>query len=267
MSKPPLLSPLVSIVAPAHNAARFFDSWLSSITSQRISALEIILIDDGSSDDIADHVARCREPIRYLRQENLGPAAARNAGIRASGGDLIAFLDLDDQWAPRHLERCMNALQANPGAGIAQGRIRNVITDSDGKLQYCSPAYRFLNLGAAVFRRLVFETCGYFDTRLRFAEDFDFITRCWEQGVRKIDLEEVSLLYHRHESNMTNQKSVIELGAVRVYKLHLERLRAGTAPADAGERLQVGFPQYIGQTLVPHDQGMREPVAFQEAAR
>jgi len=252
--------PLVSIVAPAHNAARFFDSWISSIEGQSVSNLEIILVDDGSSDDIAERAARRSAGIRYLRQDNQGPAAARNAGILASRADLIAFLDLDDLWAPRHLERCMHALDTNPDAGIAQGRIRNVIADSEGGLQYCSPAYRFLNLGAAVFRRSVFATCGYFDTRLRFAEDFDFITRCWEQGVRKIDLDEVSLLYHRHESNMTNEKSVIELGAVRVYKLHLERLRAGVARADARERMQVGFPQYIGQTLVPHDQGIREPV-------
>jgi glycosyltransferase involved in cell wall biosynthesis len=261
------LPPLISIVAPAHNAARFFDSWINSIESQGIFGLEVILVDDGSSDDIAERVSRRPDGIRYLRQDNQGPAAARNAGIRASSADLIAFLDLDDRWTPRHLERCMNALEANAASGIAQGRIRNVITDSEGGLQYCSPAYRFLNLGAAVFRRSVFERCGYFDIRLRFAEDFDFITRCWEQGVRKIDLDEVSLLYHRHESNMTNQKSVIELGAVRVYKLHLERLRAGAAPADAREWMQVGFPQYIGQTVVPHDQGMREPVVHGEAAR
>jgi glycosyltransferase involved in cell wall biosynthesis len=260
------MPPPISVVAPAHNAARFFDAWINSIESQGIFGLEVVLVDDGSSDDLAERVSRRPDGICYLRQDNRGPAAARNAGIRASRADLIAFLDLDDLWAPRHLERCIHALDANANSGIAQGRIRNVIANSEGGLHYCSPAYRFLNLGAAVFRRSVFETCGYFDTRLRFAEDFDFITRCWEQGVRKIDLDEVSLLYHRHESNMTNQKSVIELGAVRVFKLHLERLRAGEAPADARERMQVGFPQYIGQTVVPHDQGMREPVVLEKAA-
>jgi len=218
--------PLVSIVAPAYNAAAFFDSWIASIDSQGISDLEVILIDDGSSDNLAERVSRRPDRIRYLPQSNQGPA----------------------------------------GAGIAQGLIRNVISDGADLLRYCSPPYRFVNLGAAVIRRSVFETCGYFDSHLRFAEDFDFITRCWEQGVRKIDLDHVSLLYLRHESNMTAGKSVIELGAVRVIKLHLERLRAGAISVDAGETIQASFAQYIGRTVSPPDQGLREPVVVAEAA-
>jgi glycosyltransferase involved in cell wall biosynthesis len=258
--------PLVSIVAPAYNAAAFFDSWIASIDSQGISDLEVILIDDGSSDNLAERVSRRPDRIRYLPQSNQGPAAARNAGIRAARADLIAFLDLDDQWAPQHLENCIHALAVDAGAGIAQGLIRNVISDGADLLRYCSPPYRFVNLGAAVIRRSVFETCGYFDSHLRFAEDFDFITRCWEQGVRKIDLDHVSLLYLRHESNMTAGKSVIELGAVRVIKLHLERLRAGAISVDAGETIQASFAQYIGRTVSPPDQGLREPVVVAEAA-
>ena len=251
---------MISVISPAHNAASFFDSWVASIERQKCADLEVILIDDGSADDLAERAARGPAWLRYIRQENQGPAAARNTGIQASRGELLAFLDLDDLWAPGHLQRCQEALAHDPGAGIAQGLIRNVITNSADTVQYCSRAYRFLNLGAAVFRRSAFDQCGLFDARLRFAEDFDFITRCWDQGVRKINLDEVSLLYHRHEANMTNGKSVVDLGAIRVYKLHLDRVRAGRARDNAGEVLQVGFPQYIGQTIVPHDQGLREPL-------
>jgi len=253
---------LVSIVAPAHNAAGFLNSWVASIAAQHYEPLEAILVDDGSTDDIGERARSCPPWVRYLRQDNQGPAAARNTGIRAARGEFIAFLDLDDLWAPGHLQRTVAALQANPRAGTAQGLIRNVVSDAAGRVYYCSRAYRFLNLGAAVFRRSVFDHCGLFDGRLRFAEDFDFFTRCWERSVLKLKIEEVSLLYHRHESNMTNGKSTVDLGAIRVYKLHLDRVRAGLAPADAGSLLQVGFPQYIGQTIQPHDQGLREPVEF-----
>ena len=251
---------LVSIVAPAYNAAEFLNSWIASIEAQAYGPVEAILVDDGSSDDLAEKAARCPSWVRYLRQDNQGPAAARNTGIRAAHGKYLAFLDLDDLWAPGHLARAVRALDQEPAAGIAQGLIRNVVTDPRRGVCYCSRAYRFLNLGAAVVRPWVFERCGLFDGDLRFAEDFDFITRCWEQSVLKVNIEEVSLLYHRHEANMTNGKSTVDLGAIRVYKRHLDRVRSGRAPADAGKRLQIGFPQYIGRTIQPHDEGLREPV-------
>jgi len=254
--------PLVSIIAPAHNAARFFNSWITSIEAQRFDSIEAVLVDDGSSDNLAQLAGNGPPWIRYLRQDNQGPAAARNAGIQAARGDLTAFLDLDDMWAPGHLWRATEALERDVEAGIAQGLIRNVVTDTAGRVYYCSLPYRFLNLGAAVFRPWVFARCGFFDDRLRFAEDFDFITRSWEQSVRKVNLDDVSLLYHRHQGNMTKGKSTVDLGAIRVYKFHLDRVRAGLAPQEGGERQQVGFPQYIGQTIQPHDQGLREPVLF-----
>ncbi len=259
-----MAAPLVSIIAPAHNAVRFFDAWVASIETQRYEPLEVVLVDDGSSDELAERASRGPAWLRYLRQEQQGPAAARNAGIRTATGELIAFLDLDDLWAPGHLRRAAEAFKRSPAAGIAQGLIRNVTVDDDGRLCYCSRSYRFLNLGAAVFRRRVFDKCGLFNETMRFAEDFDLITRCWEQGIHKVNIDEVSLLYHRHDNNMTTGKSNVELGAIRVYKQHLDRVRAGLAPDDAGERLQVGFPQYIGQTIQPHDQGLREPVDLEE---
>ena len=125
---------------------------------------------------------------------------------------------------------------------------------------YCSEPYRFINLGASVFRKWVFDRCGLLDERLRFAEDFDFMTRCWENGVLKLNLEEVSLLYHRHDGNMTKGLSNVDLGAIRVYKRRLERMRAGQVDPALARELKIGFPQYIGCTIIPHDQGLREPI-------
>ena len=245
----------ISIVSPAHNAAAFYPCWLETIRGQRYDQLEAVLIDDGSEDDLAGLAAHAPPFVRYVRQAQRGPAAARNLGLRVSSGDLIAFLDLDDLWAPGHLSRCAAALERVPQAGIAQGLIRNITGGF-----YCSEAYRFINLGASVFRRSVFDRCGVFDESLRFAEDFDFLMRCWENCIRKVDLAELSLLYHRHDGNMTRGLSTLDLGAVRVFKRRLERMRAGRLAYDAFNDMRIGFPQYIGCTINPHDQGLREPI-------
>lgn len=255
------MTPQVSIVAPAFNAAAFFDSWIASIEAQQYPSLEVLLVDDGSTDNLAAKARTGPAWLQYIHQDNAGPSKARNRAIALSRAPYVAFLDLDDHWAPGHLHRCIAALEANPEAGIAQGLIRNVLTAA-GRLTYCSRPYRFLNLGAAIFRKSVFEQIGAFQEHMRYAEDFDLFTRCWEQGIEKLNLDSISLLYHRHDSNMTNGKSFVELGAIRVYKLHLDRVRAGKASANAGERLKIGFPQYIGQTIQPHDEGLREPVEF-----
>ena len=139
------------------------------------------------------------------------------------------------------------------------GLIRKFLSEANGELSYCSEAYRF-GISALFFRREVFDRCGLFDEKLHFGEDFDLIIRCWEQGIRKIDVPDVSLLYHRHHHNMTNGKNTVELGAVKIYKRRLDRMHAGLVDLAAIRSRGVGFPDYIGRTVGPFDEGFREPV-------
>lgn len=252
--------PLISVIGPAYNAAAFYAGWLQNIERQQYSNLEIMLVDDGSTDDLPQLIRTAPSYLHYLRQENRGPASARNTAIAASTGDLVAFLDLDDLWTPGHLKRLSQALIEQPGAGIAQGLIRNMGHGPDGAGYFCSRAYRFINLGSSVFRRWVFDKAGRFDETLRYAEDFDFMIQCWEQGVRKVDVDEISLLYHRHENNMTNGKTPIDLGGVLIYKRRLDRMRAGRIDTRMPWRLGIGYPEYMGCGLFPFDQGLREPM-------
>lgn len=251
--------PRISIISPAFNAASFYDCWIANIQSQNYLNLEVVLVDDGSSDDIGRRAQKGPSYLRYVRQENQGPAAARNTGILESTGELIAFLDLDDLWDPGHLRRMAEALHSARYAQIAQGLIRNFCYSEDGRGYFCSRAYRFINLGSAVFRREVFDFCGNFDERMRFGEDFDFLIRCWEQGMAKYDVNELSLFYHRHATNMTNGRTSKEMGAVLLYKRHLDRVRAGKTNSN-GRSAGVDFPEYIGRNVFPFDEGIREPV-------
>lgn len=115
--------PLVSVIVPAHNAAATIDRTLASVCDQTHSALDVVVVDDGSTDDTAARVQCWADRdgrVRLLRQANAGVAAARNAGIAAARGSLLAPLDADDVWLPRKIEAQVRALDAaGPRAGLA----------------------------------------------------------------------------------------------------------------------------------------------------
>lgn len=125
----------VSTVIPAYNAARFVERTLRSVYAQTSPIAEVIVVDDESRDDtaaIVEQIARgAPVPTTLLRQPNAGPAAARNRGTRAAKGDLVAYVDADDEWLPEKLERQVESLAANPSAVLC---CTGVITiDVDGK--------------------------------------------------------------------------------------------------------------------------------------
>ena len=108
----------VSVVIPAYNAARWLPETLDSVLAQTAPPREVIVVDDGSSDDTEQVLAPFRPRINYLKQKNGGPAVARNAGIRASSGEFIALLDADDLWRPDKLAKQLAVLDAHPDTGV-----------------------------------------------------------------------------------------------------------------------------------------------------
>src|SRR6266566_518104 len=110
--------PEVSVVIPAFNAGRTITAALQSVFAQTYRRYEVIVVDDGSADDTALRVAEWGSRIQYVRQANGGPGAARNEGIRRARGRLIAFLDADDVWLPRKLQRQMAYFDRFPETGL-----------------------------------------------------------------------------------------------------------------------------------------------------
>lgn len=131
----------VTVVVPTYNRAHFIEETVRSILAQSLPPFEVIIVDDGSTDDTADVCARFQEPVRYLRRQNEGAAAARNAGIQAAAGDWIAFCDSDDVWQRRKLERQMAALAVTragwsfTGFGVIDPDGRPVRTQQSGFAQ------------------------------------------------------------------------------------------------------------------------------------
>lgn len=106
--------PLVSCVVPVFNGAPFLVDAVASIEAQTWRPIEIIIVDDGSTDGTPDVIGAMGTRVRALRQENAGPAAARNAGLRMARGEFVAFLDSDDEWLPHKLGMQIARFEARP---------------------------------------------------------------------------------------------------------------------------------------------------------
>lgn len=229
-------TPLVSVVIPVHNGAHFLAEAIASVLDQHYPALEIIVVDDGSEDDIAAAVAALPVEVRFARQDNAGPAAARNRGIRMASGELLAFLDVDDLWLPDSLQAMVAQLLDEPGIDVLLGRgqLARIVEDEAGRRhEYIgNPEESFpYYIGAAVYRKRVFAEIGGFDERLHFGEDTDWFKRLEESGPRLRRLQQTSLIVRRHDGNMTRGKSATELNMLRTFKLALDRRRARAAEA------------------------------------
>jgi glycosyltransferase involved in cell wall biosynthesis len=233
---------LISVILPVFNGQRFLEEALGSVRDQAHENLEVLLIDDGSTDPPVIP-EKFTLPIRCIRQNHRGQAAARNRGIREARGEVLAFLDVDDRWTAGHLDRLQSALTRHPDAGIAQGRMRHFTIEDDGT-EYRSGPYRMPYMGASLVRRWVFDRCGVFDESMTFGEDYDWMFRCWEQEVPKCVVEEVSLMYRRHPGNMTSGKATES--HMPILKRRIERIRSGVV--DPSRPHSVRFQDYIGET-------------------
>ena len=223
------VGPLVSVVIPAFNGERFLREAVQSVLDQKYSPIEIIVVDDGSTDGTATVARSLSETVRYLHQINKGPAAARNRGIEQAQGSLIAFADADDLWPADKLALQLPYLISDPSIEIVMGRIQQVNLSGEG---FGEPAFS-VNLGSAIVRRSVFERVGLFDESMRYSEDVDWFMRVREAGAAIMTIEAVTLFYRQHEQNMTRGKSTSELNILKTLKRSLDRRREREGVASA----------------------------------
>jgi glycosyltransferase involved in cell wall biosynthesis len=231
-----MIAGLVSVIIPAYNAAGFLSDAIDSALAQQYPHLEVVVVDDGSIDDPCEVASRYGDRVRCVRQDNAGPAAARNRGIRMAGGEFLAFLDADDLWPAGKLQIQMARFADDPALDVVAGRIQYVRLDGAAELELRFEDTRntvtHVHLGSAVCRRRAFDRVGFFDESLRFSEDHDWYLRAREEGLSIVVLREITLLYRLHGSNMTRNATSQQLGLARVLKKSLERRRlksGGTA--------------------------------------
>ena len=229
------MGPLVSVVIPVFNGERFLREAVQSVLAQNYAPVEIIIVDDGSTDGTATVARSFPETVCYLHQANKGPAAARNRGIERAEGSLIAFADADDLWPAVKLELHLPYLIREPTIEIVMGRIQQVllsksVTGQTQANEIGEPVFS-VNLGSAVIRRSVFERVGLFDETMRYSEDVDWFMRAREGGVRIKTIDAITIFYRQHEQNMTRGKSPSELNVLKALKRSLDRRRERTGIA------------------------------------
>jgi len=223
--------PLVSAVMPVFNGEAFLVEALESLLAQDYERFEIVVCNDGSTDATAEILGRY-PVIRTISQENRGAAAARNAAIAASLGELVATFDADDRWPANRLTLQADYLAQHPEIGCVMGRQEwmnpppwlgrdEVYGDLDG-----------IPLLSAMFRRAVLDEAGGFDTSFTHSEDMDLLVRLRELGVGIAVLPEIVLYRRFHGSNLT--ASAPETSPLlRSLRQKLERERL--APGQVGE--------------------------------
>jgi glycosyltransferase involved in cell wall biosynthesis len=199
-------TPLLSVVIPTWNRAHIVGEAVASALDQGPGRVEVIVVDDGSTDRTAEIISRLPYDVRYVRQDNAGPAAARNRGIRDASGELIAFLDVDDLWPDNNLTRLVDELVLHPELDVVYGYGQEMgkHPENDEYEYFGNPKDPYdYHISSAVYRKSAFEKAGLFDTTMRFGEDNDWFARASESNLKMKRVEEVTLLIRRRRKART----------------------------------------------------------------
>jgi glycosyltransferase involved in cell wall biosynthesis len=228
-----LAEPLVSVIVPVYNGERFLAAAVESALEQDYPSVEVIVVDDGSTDR-SGAIAQSH-PVRYLRQERGGAAAARNLGIGASRGDLVALLNADDLWTPDKLTRQVGHLLDNPRLGFVLGLAQMFVEPGIEqprwlKREWLDPVPGVT--GTLVAWRRTFDTVGPLDETYK-ADDAEWIRRAMDLGIPWGLVDAVVLRYRIHDTNHTHDLGLVRTEVFRVLRESLER-RRGRAAASGG---------------------------------
>jgi glycosyltransferase involved in cell wall biosynthesis len=218
-----------------YNGEAYLAGAIESVIQQDYEPIEILVIDDGSTDKTAEIAQSYRDKIRYYCQSNQGPSAARNRGLSLAEGDVITFLDADDLWPRYKLKIQVGYLQARPDLEMVQGLIQRqkLVRNprEEGKQDFVDEwlhPYMNVLLGSMVFRKSAIKKIGCFDATLQISQDTDFWLRVRELGIPFVVLTNLSLLYSLHDNNLTKGKDIKSIEFIQALKRSLDRRRQRT---------------------------------------
>jgi glycosyltransferase involved in cell wall biosynthesis len=255
--------PAISVIIPAYNAEKTILETIQSVQQQSFTDFELLVIDDGSTDQTVQTVATLADPrIQIFRYENGGVSAARNRGIAKATGDFLAFLDADDLWTTDKLELQWAALQQQPAAGVAYSWTAFMDVDAAGQAVFypsqryavCGDVYRqllvadFVHSGSnTLIRREAIATTGDFTLGIEPCADWDYwlrISTRWPFVV----VPKYQILYRRTAGAMSSQVESMERAALAV----VERAYAA-APAEVQplrSQTMAGFHAYCADLYI-----------------
>ena len=226
-------NPLVSVIIPVFNGERYLAAAMESVLAQDYAPLELIVVDDGSTDASTDIVRRC-SAARGLAQPNQGNGAAKNTGLAAARGELIAFLDQDDVWLPGKLTAQAGQLLENPALSYVTCHCRLIREPGTAWPEWVNPLFydspQPSNMPSALLaRRSAFERVGPFDPSYWLCNDSDWLMRARDAGLAGRLMAEA--LYDRrvHASNLSYDGARLSSEAFRLLHGSIQRKRAARA--------------------------------------
>jgi glycosyltransferase involved in cell wall biosynthesis len=230
----PVSPPLISVVIPVFNAEPHLAEALDSVVTQSHPSIEVLVIDDGSTDGSGEVARRYPDPrIRVVSQPNSGPAAARNRGVLIAKGEFLAFLDADDIWEPFKLKLQLDVLQAHPNVAMVFGDAVHVQANPDSRtprLVRCGGVMRGHSVGTLLIRATEFHRVGPFSTQWRVGEFLDWYARAIDLGLEAITVPEVVLMRRLHGDNLGRRERAAKQDYARVIASTVARRRRITAP-------------------------------------
>ena len=224
--------PLISCVVPVFNGERFLTEALESIFAQTYRPIEVLVVDDGSTDGTADVLARFADRIEVIRQENAGPAASRNRGLAAATGAFVAFQDADDIWLPEKLELQMECLAAQPEAALCTCLIQNFwVPELSGEAEQLRATEharpRVASWQGVLAKREVFGEVGNMDSEIPQNDAREWMHRARTMGVGIAHVDKVLVQRRVHPDNWSRHRGKLEPELVlRLAERALARRRA-----------------------------------------
>ena len=223
----------VSVILPLYNGERFIRASSASVLGQTFSDFELLIIDDGSTDNSLAHVPD--DPrIRVFRRRNRGVAATRNFGLERACGEFIAFIDQDDCWHPDKLQLQLQAFAHDPDLGYVLTMMQNRLQgDTQKPVWLKEEQVEKEQIGllpsSLLARREVFSVIGDFDQSLTNASDLDWFIRADQAGIKRTILKTVLVVRGIHEANASHAKKLSKRETFMILKRQIEaRKQEGT---------------------------------------
>jgi glycosyltransferase involved in cell wall biosynthesis len=230
---------MISVVITCYNYGKYLSGCLESVLDQTYRDIEIIIVNDGSTDDTDEVIKKylSNPRVRYIKQRNAGQANAKNTGIRNASGEFVAFLDADDVWEKEKLEKQLRCFD-NAEVGVVYCRAKYLnedgnFTDFEMTPYYLQPRRgkvtewfvfdNFVQFSSSIVRKECFERCGGFDEALKMGIDWDLWLRL--SPVYQFDFVDEKLLYYRmgHAGQMSKNMDERYRCADRIIKNFLEK--------------------------------------------
>ena len=220
----------VSVIIPVFNGALYLGEAVESVLAQSRCAADIIIVDDGSTDATPEVAKSFGTRIRYVRQDNAGLSASRNAGRALARTGIIAFLDCDDLWHPRKLEWQVSALARATSPAMIFGQVvqfasPDLSAEEQARLKFDPAPSPALFGSALLMRNADFDLAGPFDPSLRVAEFIDWYGRARDAGLMAVVLPEIVCRRRLHRDNMGRRDLANRTDYARAMKRIIDRRR------------------------------------------